>query len=173
MWLRAAARWSCASTRQSPLCRCVRASAPSALHAKVRGKILSRHSKNTGPRSLLRSSRFTTRGGFPRRSCCTVRGVQALFPSRRSSSNRAAVCLHMLELCAAQGKSNGALQRAAADALRRWQRVGGRSTGQVCLCGSETNERDARVKQGEITVESAAGGWWPVSFDWLDAWPAE
>jgi hypothetical protein len=114
-----------------------------------------------------------TRGVFPQRSCCTVGGARLLFLSRFCSSNGAAVCLHMLELCAAQGESKGGVQRAAAHALTQWQRAGGRSTGQVCRCGSETNEPDARAQQGGITVENAGGRWWPVSFDWLDAWPAE
>lgn len=73
----------------------------------------------------------------------------------------------MLELCVAQTKSRSAVHHAARATLNRWQRAGGRSTDQVCRCGAEFSGE--LVEGVDITLQSAAEGWWPVSFDWLDA----
>ena len=77
--------------------------------------------------------------------------------------NNFTVCLHMLELCAAQSTGAGAMRAAALGALRQWQQAGGCTTDQVCRCGTAARETV------NITVENACDQWWPVTFDWLDA----
>ena len=78
----------------------------------------------------------------------------------------AAVCLHMLELCAAKSRGHDVLQQESLDTLKRWKLAGGCATGQVCRCGSEITEKDGEVN---ITVENVSERWWPVDFNWLDA----
>lgn len=158
-WLLAVARCSCASKQQLPLCPCAREFVPSISRTRVAVQAYSPHSRRTSSRSFLMRSRCATKWEFPRRSLCMVSGPCVVC----SWCNNFTVCLHMLELCAAQSTGAGAMRAAALGALRQWQQAGGCTTDQVCRCGIAARETV------NITVENACDQWWPVTFDWLDA----
>ncbi len=89
-----------------------------------------------------------------------------LCPARETAVTRAAVCLHMLELCLAKSDRKGVLQQTAFDTWNRWRQAGGCTTDQVCRCGAESSQTNGVLN---ITVENASELWWPVDFNWLDS----